>query len=125
MVLELLNRIKNNVEDVVAAHGEPPWVVRLVQTNEVAATLICTPKGNSSRRHRHLNDDEFWIVMGGELRWEIEGEEPRLAKNGDIIRAPKGKAHNIVTVSEEPALRLAISIPDIPHIDSETGEVFI
>ena len=62
--------------------------------------------------------------MGGELRWEIEGEEPMLARNGDIMLVPKGKAHNIVTVSEGPALRLAIGISDIPHVDSESGEVF-
>jgi quercetin dioxygenase-like cupin family protein len=120
----MLNRIQNRVEEVVAAHGEPPWIVRLVLTDEVVATLICTPHGNSSRRHSHPDNDEFWVVMGGELRWEIEGEEPMLARNGDIMLVPKGKAHNIVTVSEEPALRLAIGITDIPHVDPESGEVW-
>ena len=58
------------------------------------------------------------------VRWEVEGEEPRLAGTGDIMLVPKGRAHNIVTVSDEPALRFAIVIPDVPHVDSEIGEVF-
>ena len=120
----MLNRLQNNLEEVVAAQGEPPWTVRLIETGEVAGILICTPQGNSSRRHRHPENDEFWVVLGGELRWEVEGEEPRLARTGYIMLVPKGRAHNIVTVSDEPALRFAIVIPDVPHVDSETGEVF-
>jgi len=82
------------------------------------------PQGNSSRRHYHPDNDEFWVVMGGELRWEIEGQEPICAKTGDIVRVPRKTAHNIVTVGDEPSLRLAIGIPDIPHVDAKTGKVF-
>jgi quercetin dioxygenase-like cupin family protein len=62
--------------------------------------------------------------MGGELVWEIEGEEPLHAKTGDIVLVPKGKAHNIRTVGKKPSMRLAIVVPDVPHIDVATGEVW-
>ena len=122
--MTFLNQIQQRVSNVVAEKREPPWVERLILTDEVVATLICMPPGNTSRRHYHPDNDEFWIVMGGKLRWEIEGEEPIEATTGDILRAPKGKAHNIWTIGEGPSLRLAIGIPDIPHVDSKTGEVF-
>lgn len=62
--------------------------------------------------------------MGGELTWEIETEEPIHAHSGDVVRVPKHKAHNIRTIGDGPSLRLAIVMPDVPHIDVETGEVF-
>ena len=122
--MSFLNQIQNRLGDVVAERGDAPWVERLVLTDEVVATLICMPPGNSSRRHYHPENDEFWIVLGGELVWHIEDEEPRTAVTGDVMRVPRGKAHNIVTVGDGPSLRLAIGIPDIPHVDSQTGEVF-
>ena len=122
--MDFLNKLQNRVEEIKEAKGEPPWVVRLVLTDEVVATLICMPPGNSSRRHHHPDNDEFWIVMGGELIWEVEDQEPLHAKSGDIMRVPKGKAHNIRTVGDQPSLRLAIGIPDIPHVDSFSGETF-
>lgn len=118
-----LNELHNRVSKVVSARGDPPWVERLVLTEQVAATLICAAPGTSSRRHYHPDQDEFWIVMGGELIWEIETEEPIHAHSGDIVRVPK-KAHNIRTSGDGPSLRLAIVMPDVPHIDVETGEVF-
>ncbi len=119
-----LNRLQNRVSKVVSARGDPPWVERLVVNEQVAANLICAGPGSSSRRHYHPDHDEFWVVMQGELIWEIEGEEPIHAETGDIVRVPKGKAHNIRTVGDGPSLRLAIVVPDVPHIDVESGEVF-
>ena len=122
--MKFLNRVQNRVSELCEQKGDAPWVERLVLTDEVVATLICMPPGNSSRRHYHPDNDEFWIVMAGELVWEIEGEDPIQANEGDIMRVPKGKAHNIVTVGDSASLRIAIGIPDIPHIDSITGELF-
>lgn len=122
--MKFLNQVQNRVSELCEQKGDAPWVERLVLTDEVVATLICMPPGNSSRRHCHPDNDEFWIVMAGELVWEIEGEDPIQANEGDIMRVPKGKAHNIVTVGDSASLRLAIGIPDIPHIDSITGELF-
>ena len=122
--IAFLNRLQNRVPAIVAVRGEPPWIERLVENEQVMATLICSAPGSSSRRHYHENHDEFWVVMGGELIWEVAGEDPLLAMNGDLIVVPKGKAHNIKTVGAGPSLRLAVVVPDVPHIDAETGEVF-
>jgi len=119
-----LNRLHNRVSELMNSHGEPPWFERLIQNEQVAANLICRAPGDTSRRHYHPEHDEFWVVMGGELVWEIEGEEPIHARVGDIVRVPKGRAHNIRTVGNGPSLRLAIVVPDVPHVDVKTGEVW-
>ena len=84
--MDFLNQYQSRVDEIVAAKGAPPWVERLVMGGGICANLICMPPGNSSRRHYHPEDDEFWIVMGGELVWHIEGQEPMTAKVGDIMR---------------------------------------
>ena len=117
-------KLQQRVAEVVREHGEPPWNERVIVNETCVATLICSPPGNTSRRHYHPDNDEFWIVMGGELLWEIGDEEPILARTGDIMQVPKGVPHNIRTIGDGPSLRLAIGIEDVPHVDSETGEVF-
>ena len=119
-----LNRLHNRISDIVTAKGDPPWSERLIQNEQVMANLICRAPGDTNRRHHHPDHDEFWVIMGGELIWEIEGQEPVHARTGDIVRAPKGKNHLIRTVGNEPSLRLAIVVPDVPHVDPETGGVF-
>ena len=32
----MLNRLQSSLEEEVAAQGEPPWAVRLIETGEVA-----------------------------------------------------------------------------------------
>lgn len=117
-------KLQQRVAEVVKQHGEAPWTERVIVNETRIATLICSPPRNNSRRHCHPENDEFWIVMGGELLWEIGDDEPIHAKERDIMQVPKGVAHNIRTIGDGPSLRLAIGIEDVPHVDSETGEVF-
>jgi len=119
-----LNRLFNRVPEVVAEHNESTWVERLVENEQVMATLISCEPGNSSRRHYHPDHDEFWVVMGGEMVWEIEGQDPIHATVGDIVRVPMRAPHHITTVGDQTSLRLAIVVPDVPHVDVKTGEVF-
>jgi quercetin dioxygenase-like cupin family protein len=119
-----LNQMFNRVSEVVAIHDGPNWAEQLVENEQVMATLISREPGDSSRRHYHPDHDEFWIVMGGELVWEIERQDPIHAYAGDIVRVPMGAPHHITTVGDGTSLRLAIVAPDVPHVDVETGEVF-
>ena len=117
-------KLQQRVAEVVKQHGEAPWTERVIVNETCIATLICSPPRNNSRHHYHPENDEFWIVMGGELLWEIGDDEPINAKERDIMQVPKGVAHNIRTIGDGPSLRLAIGIEDVPYVHSETGEVF-
>ena len=68
-----------------------------------------------NRTHFHKNDDEWWVVLNGRIKWWIEGEEIIYAEIGDVIFAPREKQHKIKTIGDGNSLRLAISPPDIPH----------
>jgi len=113
----LLNpeRLHARLGEIKDQQGPPPWGVRVAITDHVVGTLICQAPGHPNDRHYHIRD-EWWIVLEGEIDWEIEGEPERVhARAGDFIFVPKGKFHHIHVVGDRPAIRLAISFPGEPH----------
>jgi len=120
----MINRVHNCVSDLVASKAPPPWSERLILTDEVQAVLICQGTGGTSRSGYSPDYDEFWVVLGGEMVFEIEGEEPFHAKTGDVVFGPKGKANFIRMVGDGPALRLGIISPEVVFFDPETREPF-
>lgn len=43
--------------------------------------------------HKHDTTDDFFLVLEGEMFMDIEGEEPRLVKAGELFVVPKGVVH--------------------------------
>ena len=95
--------------EVATRHGEPPWFERLLDDGRNWVTLICDKPGDSNDPHVHPDFSEWWIVMQGELVWEIGDYPPVHAKKGDIVISPPGQRHLISTVGHEPSLRVAVS----------------
>jgi mannose-6-phosphate isomerase-like protein (cupin superfamily) len=50
----------------------------------------------ADRGHFHSDFAEFWVVMLGELRWVMEGDEAGAftAREGDIVYAPPKIFHS-------------------------------
>jgi len=105
-----------SLADIKSRHGDPPWVEFLVSTDEMQSVLICQPSGHPNDKHYH-HHDEWWLVMEGEIHWEIEGQsEPVKAKAGDFVFVPKEHYHHIHVKGDKPAIRLAISAAGETHL---------
>ena len=103
------------LEEVKKKHGDPPWSERIIITDQIVGTLICQPPDHPNDRHYHIYD-EWWVVMKGEIHWEMEGQsEVVKARAGDIVFAPKNHFHLIHPTGDGPSIRLAISVPGEPH----------
>ncbi|MBM4082949.1 MAG: cupin domain-containing protein, partial [Planctomycetes bacterium] len=101
--------------DIKARKGPPPWVERLVWTDEIQGILICQAPGHPNDRHYHLHD-EWWMVLEGEIEWAIEGEQERVrAKAGDFVLVPRNRFHHIHVTGDKPSIRLAIGVRGEPH----------
>ena len=104
-----------SLQDVVARHGEPPWSEQLLSDGRNNAGLICNAPGTSNDAHIHTDFNEWWIVLRGEIVWEV-GDHPAIyAKKGDVVISPAGTRHMISTVGDEPSLRLYINKPGSSH----------
>lgn len=106
----------NNIEKIISDHDSNiSWSYRVVNTENNSATIISQLPGEGNRKHYHPNWNEWWFILEGEWKWEIEGEE-FLVKKGDIVFIQKNKVHKITAIGNKPAIRLAVSRADVPHI---------
>jgi quercetin dioxygenase-like cupin family protein len=105
-----------SVDEIIASQGNSvSWSYRLVNSDSNSATLILQLPGEGNRRHYHPNWNEWWYIIEGEWIWEIEGREFTIRK-GDVVFIEKGKVHKITAAGYKPAIRLAVSREDVPHI---------
>jgi len=104
-----------NLEELKNAKGKPPWGERVAVTDQMCGTVICQSPGHPNDKHYHIYD-EWWLVLEGEIHWEIEGaDEPVKACAGDFVFVPKNHFHHIHVKGEKPAIRLAVSVAGEPH----------
>ena len=111
---DVLNHI--SLEDVKREKGEGDWAHQLVGADHVSATVIHQNPGKENDRHVH-DYDEWWVVLQGEIHWEIEGRDERVvAKPGDFIFVPALTYHHIFPVGDGPSVRLGVSLPAHGHM---------
>jgi mannose-6-phosphate isomerase-like protein (cupin superfamily) len=102
------------IEEIKRVKGAPPWSEKVVVNDQIVGTLICQPAGHETDTHYHLLD-EWWVVLEGEIDWEIEGAEVVRARAGDLVYAPARHYHHIKPTGSGPSIRLAITPPGEFH----------
>jgi quercetin dioxygenase-like cupin family protein len=112
------NVLHTRVADVLAKRGTPPWATRIIADERQLVTLIATPPGGGNRPHWHRDFDEWWVVLGGQLEWELTGGTVFRATRTDIVWVPRGTVHHIRAVGQELSLRLAVAMPPAMHYAS-------
>ena len=65
-----------------------------------AAMELLAPKGFASPLHIHRREDEFFVVLSGEVRVR-HGEDVMEAVTGSIVYGPRGVAHGFHVDSAE------------------------
>jgi quercetin dioxygenase-like cupin family protein len=104
-----------NVRDVPLVEGlreDEGWIGMQVQflidersagTDQLVFGRTVIPPGGRHDRHRHLNCDEFLLVLtgSGEI-YTDDGREPAAA--GDVVFTPAGHWHGFDNTGEEDAL---------------------
>ena len=68
------------------------------------------PPGQGPPLHTHVNEDEAWYVLEGELRFKIAGEL-RAAPAGSFVFVPRGTPHCFQNIGGTPARILVMFTP--------------
>lgn len=116
------NMLHTRVSEVVKEMGDPPWSRRIVEDERNYVTLIANNPGTGNRPHWHRDFDEYWVILEGELQWELTGGTVIRAKKDDIVFVPRGTVHHIQNVGNGLSLRLAFALPPAEHIWSDCAE---
>lgn len=115
-VFDQENKLNTNIKKVIDSKlDKKNWSYRLVNTKSNSATLISQQPGEGNRRHYHSNWDEWWLIIKGMWKFEIEGKQYKLKKN-DLILIKRKQKHKITAIGKTNAIRLAVSRGDVDHI---------
>jgi quercetin dioxygenase-like cupin family protein len=96
---------------VTAKHaGHANWREEIVSDELLHADYISSAPGSKVSRRFHSDTREWWIVMAGKIRFEIEGQEPFVASKGSMVQVPYQTIYAMETVGDEPSLRLEVNI---------------
>jgi mannose-6-phosphate isomerase-like protein (cupin superfamily) len=60
--------------------------------------------------HRHRDHDEWWYIVAGDYRFEVDGEEI-YASTGDTVFAPRGSRHTFQNVGSERGCTITTVVP--------------
>ncbi len=116
------NMLLTRTSDLLANSDQRRFTIIENAVNTVY--LIRVPPGDVSKAHWHFDFDEWWVIGGGELVFEVGEGRPKLqAGPGDIVFTPRGFRHQITTVGQVESLRLPVTNPGNVHIwtDDDTG----
>jgi mannose-6-phosphate isomerase-like protein (cupin superfamily) len=117
--------------DLKAKHkGEADWREMIVDDDHLNAAYISSAPGTKVSKRFHPDTREWWIVMDGEIRFEIEGQEAFVATRGSMVQIPMQTIYSMETIGDKPSLRFEVNIakaktmyprevepPKIPGID--------
>lgn len=75
------------------------------------------PAGGATERHYHKISEEFYFMLEGRARMEIDGEEQEVGP-GDAILIPAGAWHQISATHGEDIRLLCCCAPPYAHEDT-------
>src|SRR3954454_2595210 len=76
----------------------------------VSVVEFLNPPGFAPPLHRHLHEDEMFLVLEGEARFLCDGED-LAAGPGDFVLLPAGLPHSFLVGSSGPLRTLQITTP--------------
>ena len=78
-------------------------------------------KGDAIPWHNHPGEDELFLILDGELLFEVEGQAPFSLKEGDLYVVKRGVNHR-VTSTEECSI-LLIENKSTAHLGNTESEI--
>ena len=99
------------LSDLKAAHrGQPDWRELLVDDGRLTAEYVSSAPGTKVGRRFHPDTREWFAVVEGEVRVEIEGQAPFTATRGSLVNIPRQTIYALETIGSTPSLRFIVNV---------------
>jgi quercetin dioxygenase-like cupin family protein len=97
--------------DLKAKHtGQADWRELLVDDGRLTAEYFSAAPGTRVPKRFHPDTREWFAVVEGEVRVEIEGQQPFVARRGSLINIPRQTIYALETVGTARSLRFAVNV---------------
>src|SRR5690348_17244991 len=105
------NKPLTKLADVLAKHkGQQNWTEVVVSDNLFHGEYISMAPGQKTPTQMRQDNRIAWIVQDGQIRFNIEGQEPFVASKGFLVQVPKRLEYTLETVGDKPSLRFEITM---------------
>jgi len=99
------------IADVKAAHkGQASWRYTVVDDDHLKSEYVMMAPGEKVSRRFHPDTREWWVVMDGQIKFDIEGENSFVATKGSMVQVPMQTIYSMEVVGDQPALRFETNI---------------
>jgi mannose-6-phosphate isomerase-like protein (cupin superfamily) len=99
------HRPHTKLADLKAKHGgQNSWRELIVDDEHLRSEYIFAPPGHKHPRALHPDSRAWWVVMDGEIRFDIEGVEPFTARKGSMVQVPMQTLFSYEVAGDVPAL---------------------
>jgi quercetin dioxygenase-like cupin family protein len=97
--------------DLKAKHkGAATWRERIVDDGRLTGEYESAAPGTTIARRLHPDTREWFAVVEGQVRVEIEGQPPITATRGSIVNIPRQTIFSLETVGDTPSLRFILNV---------------
>jgi quercetin dioxygenase-like cupin family protein len=86
------------------------WRELLVDDGRLTGEYISASPGSKVARRLHPDTREWFAVVEGEVRVEIEGQEPFTATRGSLVNIPRQTLYALETIGNTPSLRFVVNV---------------
>jgi quercetin dioxygenase-like cupin family protein len=90
--------------------GRADWREVVVDDDHLHGEYIAMAPGTKVPKRFHPDTREWWIVLDGQIRFEIEGQQPFVATKGSMVQVPMQTIYSMEAVGDKPALRFEVNI---------------
>ncbi|MCX6599914.1 MAG: cupin domain-containing protein [Acidobacteria bacterium] len=97
--------------EVKAQHaGQKSWRHIVVDDEHLSGVYVQMQPGEKVGRRFHPDTREWWIILEGEIKYTIEGNEPFVATKGSMVQVPMQTIYEMESVGDKPSLRYEVNI---------------
>jgi quercetin dioxygenase-like cupin family protein len=99
------------LKDLLAKNqGKANWREVIVNDALLRSEYIMAAPGTKVPKRLHPDTREWWVVMDGQIRFDIEGQDSFIAKKGSMVQVPAQTIYSMEVVGNAPALRFETNI---------------
>jgi mannose-6-phosphate isomerase-like protein (cupin superfamily) len=97
--------------ELIKTHaGQANWTQVIVDDDHLHGEYILSAPGTKVSRRFHPDTRALWAVMEGQIRFEVEGQQPFVATKGSLIQVPMQTIYAMETVGDQPAIRYELNV---------------
>ncbi len=90
--------------------GKASWREVIVDDPLLHSEYIQAAPGTKVSKRFHPDTREWWVIMDGEIRFDIEGQDSFVAKKGSMVQVPLQTIYSMEVIGDKPALRFETNI---------------